>query len=129
MKAKSAAQMSVAFVTLSVAPNKISESSPVSEILKRRLLKKKKKSCRKLVNQVLFCINHRDRGLLLKEIFYNLLNYLLELEATNPVFFHSFQQWNSFWNKILHKTQIYKANKTRTWYVLGGEVEGQGCKE
>lgn len=41
MKAKSAAQMSVAFVTLSVAPNKISESSPVSEILKGRLLKKK----------------------------------------------------------------------------------------
>ena len=57
--------------------------------------------------------------MLLKDIFYNVLSYLLELEATNPVFFHSFQQWNSFWNKILHKTQIYKGNKPRTWYVLG----------
>ena len=67
VKAKSAAQMSLAFVTLSVAPNKISESSPVSEILKGRLLKKK--SCRKLVNQVLFCINHRDGACFWKKFF------------------------------------------------------------
>ena len=126
MKAKSAAQMSLAFVTLSVAPNKISESSPVSEILKGRLLKKK--AVESLSTKCYF-VSIIGMGLAFERNFLQCLNYLLELEATNPVFFHSFQQWNSFWNKILHKTQIYKGNKPRTWYVLGGEVKGQGCRK